>query len=227
VNDDPAIAKNEFDGMGMTSWRTRERLCKRLQARGIHNQQVLESIGNVPRHLFVDEALASRAYEDIALPLMHGQTISQPYIVARMTEALLEEGRLRKVLEIGTGSGYQTAILAQLVDEVFSIEQQPELHQRAHKRLAQLNIENVRLRLGDGYLGWREQAPFDGILITAAPSTIPPLLYEQLALAGRMVVPVGTSGAQQLLLIKKTLQEMEIRFLEPVSFVPLIPIQPS
>lgn len=220
------MVKDESNSMGMTSQRTRERLRKRLQARGIRNPQVLELIGRVPRHLFVDEALASRAYEDIALPLMHGQTISQPYIVARMTEALLEEGRLRKVLEIGTGSGYQTAILAQLVDEVFSIEQHPELYQRAQNLLAQLNIENVHLRLGDGHLGWQEQAPFDGILVTAAPTEIPPLLYEQLAFEGRMVIPVGSPGAQRLLLIKKNL-EMHSRFLEPVSFVPLIPIQSS
>ncbi len=211
----------------MTSRRTRERLRQRLQARGIRHPEVLELIGRLPRHLFVDEALASRAYEDIALPLMQGQTISQPYIVARMTEALLDRGRPRKVLEIGTGSGYQTAILAQLAEEVYTIEQLPDLYERARVRLRHLRQDNVRFRLGDGYRGWPEQAPFDAILVTAAPPEIPPMLYAQLASEGQMVIPVGAPGAQQLLLIQKTPQGMHRQVLEPVSFVPLVPAPSS
>ncbi|MDE2089950.1 MAG: protein-L-isoaspartate(D-aspartate) O-methyltransferase [Gammaproteobacteria bacterium] len=206
----------------MTSQRTRERLIQRLREEGISNPQILEVIRNTPRHLFVDEALASRSYEDTALPIGHGQTISQPYIVARMTEALLAGGMPSKVLEIGTGSGYQTAILAQLMSKVYSIERIDALLRQARNRLRALGLRNVRFKHGDGGQGWPEHAPYEGIMVTAAPSAMPPALLAQLGVGGRMVIPVGVqSGAQQLLLIKRTPDGYEQRLLERVSFVPL------
>ncbi|MCC7461334.1 MAG: protein-L-isoaspartate(D-aspartate) O-methyltransferase [Gammaproteobacteria bacterium] len=206
----------------MTSARTRDRLVQRLREQGIANPAVLERIRNVPRHIFVDEALASRAYEDTALPIGFGQTISQPYIVARMTEALLEGGALARVLEVGTGCGYQTAVLAPLVGRVYSIERIEGLLQRARARLKELGIRNVRLRHGDGAGGWASQAPFDGILVAAAALTIPEALIAQLAVGGRLIIPVGPEGAQQLLRITRREQGAERRVLEPVSFVPLL-----
>src|SRR5580698_5436032 len=179
-----------FAGIGMTSARTRDRLVQRLRDQGIANLAVLDRIRNLPRHIFVDEALASRAYEDTALPIGFGQTISQPYIVARMSEALLEGGPLAKVLEIGTGCGYQTSVLAPLVGRIYTIERIAALQKRARERCAELMIRNVRFRHGDGSLGWRAQAPFDGILVAAAPLTIPEALASQLALGGRLIVPV-------------------------------------
>ena len=209
-------------GIGMTSQRTRERLIQRLREEGISDPRILEVIRNTPRHLFVDEALASRSYEDTALPIGHGQTISQPYIVARMTEALLTGGVPSKVLEIGTGSGYQTAILAQLVSKVYSIERIDVLLRQARNRLRALGLRNVRFKHGDGGQGWPEHAPYEGIMVTAAPSAMPPALLAQLDVGGRMVIPVGVqSGAQQLLLIKRTPEGYEQRLLERVSFVPL------
>ena len=178
------MVDSRLNGIGMTSARTRERLVQRLKDGGIRNPVVLDRIRGVPRHLFVDEALASRAYEDVALPIGFGQTISQPWIVARMTEALIEGGAPQKVLEIGTGCGYQTAVLAPLVGRIYSIERLEPLYERARERLKVLGIRNVRLKHGDGTKGWPTQAPFDGILVAAAPHAVPEALLEQLA-AGR------------------------------------------
>ena len=211
-----------FAGIGMTSARTRDRLVQRLRDQGIVNLAVLDRIRNLPRHIFVDEALASRAYEDTALPIGFGQTISQPYIVARMSEALLEGGPLAKVLEIGTGCGYQTAVLAPLVGRIFTIERIEALQKRARARCAELQIRNVRFRHGDGTLGWRTQAPFDGILVAAAPLTIPDALTAQLAIGGRLIVPVGPEGEQQLVRLTRREQGIERRVLGTVSFVPLL-----
>jgi protein-L-isoaspartate(D-aspartate) O-methyltransferase len=211
-----------FAGIGMTSARTRDRLVQRLRDQGITNLAVLDRIRNLPRHIFVDEALASRAYEDTALPIGFGQTISQPYIVARMSEALLEGGPLGKVLEIGTGCGYQTAVLAPLVGRVCTIERIEALQKRARARCAELQIRNVRFRHGDGSQGWRTQAPFDGILVAAAPLTIPDALTAQLAVGGRLIVPVGPEGEQQLVRLTRREQGIERRVLGAVSFVPLI-----
>jgi protein-L-isoaspartate(D-aspartate) O-methyltransferase len=211
-----------FAGIGMTSARTRDRLVQRLRDQGITNLAVLDRIRNVPRHIFVDEAIASRAYEDTALPIGFGQTISQPYIVARMTEALLEGAPLGRVLEIGTGCGYQTAVLAPLVDRIFSIERIAALYKRARARLKELQIRNVRLRHADGAKGWKTQAPFDGILIAAAPLTIPEALVAQLAMGGRLIVPVGPEGEQRLIRLTRREQGVERRVLGSVSFVPLL-----
>ncbi|HLQ25819.1 MAG TPA: protein-L-isoaspartate(D-aspartate) O-methyltransferase [Acidiferrobacterales bacterium] len=208
-------------GVGMTSLRTRERLIQRLQEQGIRNEPVLQAILNTPRHIFVDEALASRAYEDTALPIGYNQTISQPYIVARMTEALLSSGSMNKVLEVGTGSGYQTAVLAGLVAEVYSIERIEPLLRLAKKRLQTLGITNVQLKLSDGSWGWAEHAPYDGIIVTAAAAEIPQALLEQLAGNGQMVVPVG-QALQELLSVKRQAGETMIERLELVNFVPLI-----
>jgi protein-L-isoaspartate(D-aspartate) O-methyltransferase len=211
-----------LSGIGMTSARTRDRLVQRLREQGITNLAVLDRIRNVPRHIFVDEALASRAYEDTALPIGFGQTISQPYIVARMTEALLEGGPLARVLEVGTGCGYQSAVLAPLVGRVYSVERIDGLLQRARLRLKELGIRNVRLRHGDGAGGWKSQAPFDGILVAAAALTVPEALLAQLAVGGRLIIPAGPEGAQQLLRITRRESGLERRVLGPVSFVPLL-----
>jgi len=211
-----------FSGIGMTSARTRDRLVQRLRDQGITNLAVLERIRHVPRHIFVDEALASRAYEDTALPIGFGQTISQPYIVARMTEALLEGGPLAKVLEIGTGCGYQTAVLAPLVGRVYTIERIEGLQERAKARLRELTIRNVRFRHGDGTQGWKTQAPFDGMLVAAAPLTVPETLIGQLAIGGRLVMPVGPEGEQQLVRLIRREQGIERRVLGAVAFVPLL-----
>jgi protein-L-isoaspartate(D-aspartate) O-methyltransferase len=209
-------------GIGMTSQRTRERLIQRLVDAGITHLGVLEAMRSLPRHLFVDEALASRAYEDSSLPIGHGQTISQPYTVARMTEALLEGGPLGTVLEIGTGSGFQTAVLAALVRRVYSVERNACLHEAAEQRLRQLELRNVRLRHGDGGQGWLEYAPFDGILVTAAPEGIPRALVGQLALGGCMVLPIGRHSQQVLVRVTKTESGYEHEMLEPAMFVPLV-----
>ena len=208
-------------GIGMTSARTRERLLTRLREQGIADARVIEAMRDVPRHVFVDEALASRAYEDTALPIGHNQTISQPYVVARMTEALCAGGTPAKVLEIGTGSGYQTAILARLCGQVYSIERVEALYRLAHRRLAGLQLRNVSLRCGDGALGWPEAAPFDGIMLTAAPLTVPDALLAQLAPNGRLVVPVG-GDAQELTLIVREGQGFARERLGAVNFVPLV-----
>ena len=212
------------NGIGMTSARTRERLVDRLKAEGIKNAVVLERIRAVPRHLFVDEALASRAYEDTALPIGFGQTISQPYIVAAMTDALVEGAakKLTRVLEIGTGCGYQTAVLAPLVQHVYSVERIAPLLQRARSMLAELRISNVSLRHADGWHGWRSQAPFQGILAAAAPEFVPPELLEQLDEGGRLVIPIGARGRQMLLRVTRNGDEFKREDLLPVSFVPFV-----
>jgi protein-L-isoaspartate(D-aspartate) O-methyltransferase len=209
-------------GIGMTSARTRERLIQRLRDQGIVNPEVLEQIRNVPRHLFVDEALATRAYEDTALPIGHGQTISQPFVVARMTEAMIEAGTPGKVLEIGTGCGYQTAVMAPLVRFVYSIERIGALLARARLQLRELNIGNVHFRHGDGFQGWAAHAPYDAILMAAAPLAIPDVLYGQLAQGGRLIAPVGPEGRQQLLRITRRGEEFHQETLGLVSFVPLL-----
>ncbi|MCL5668564.1 MAG: protein-L-isoaspartate(D-aspartate) O-methyltransferase [Gammaproteobacteria bacterium] len=208
-------------GIGMTSQRTRERLVQRLEEQGIRHPGVLDAIRHTPRHLFVDEALASRAYEDTALPISYGQTISQPYIVARMTEVLLE-AEPDKVLEIGTGSGYQAAILARLVSEVHTVERIEALKKQARKRFAELKLRNIHVKQDDGVLGWPEHAPYDAIIVTAASAEVPAALLAQLSTGGRMLIPVGAPGAQDLLLITRTPQGYERRSLERVSFVPLL-----
>jgi protein-L-isoaspartate(D-aspartate) O-methyltransferase len=211
-----------LSGIGMTSARTRERLVQRLQEQGITDQRVLDRIRNVPRHLFVDEALATRAYEDTALPIGFGQTISQPYVVARMTAALLEAAPARKVLEIGTGCGYQTAVLSPLVAEIYTIERIASLLMRARRSLRELRIRNVHFRHDDGTVGWPARAPFDGILLTAAPHTVPPALFEQLNVGGRLVAPVGPDGRQELVRYTKGELRVHRESLGAVSFVPLL-----
>ena len=211
-----------LSGIGMTSARTRERLVQRLKENGIRNPVILDRIRSVPRHLFVDEALSSRAYEDVALPIGFGQTISQPWIVARMTEALLEGGPLENVLEIGTGCGYQTAVLAPLVGKIYSIERVAPLLERARERLKELGIRNVRFRHGDGAQGWPTHAPYDGILVAAAPHAIPDVLVDQLAPGGRMIVPIGAEGEQELLRITRESDRIKRERLGAVAFVPLV-----
>jgi protein-L-isoaspartate(D-aspartate) O-methyltransferase len=215
-----------LSGIGMTSARTRERLVARLRRAGVTNEVVLERIRAVPRHLFVDEALASRAYEDTALPIGFGQTISQPYIVALMTQALIEHlppgGRLDRVLEIGTGCGYQTAVLAPFARHIFSVERIQALRQRASDRLRKLRIDNVSLRHADGWHGWHSQAPFHGIIVTAAPAEVPADLVSQLAEGGRLVIPAGRPGAQALLRLRREGDRTEQEELALVSFVPLL-----
>ncbi len=205
----------------MTSQRTRDRLIGRLQEGGITNKAVLEVIRNTPRHIFVDEALASRAYDDTALPIGHGQTISQPFVVALMTQSLLRDGVPQRVLEIGTGSGYQAAVLAQLVKEVFTVERIEALITTARRRFQDLRLRNIRIKYSDGTLGWPDHAPYDAIVATAAPEGVPAALLEQLAIGGRLVIPVGGSGAQSLLLITRTDSGYSDEILDKVSFVPM------
>ncbi len=210
-------------GIGMTSQRTRARLIERLFEQGIKDVRVLEAIRSTPRHLFVDEALAHRAYEDAALPIGFNQTLSQPYMVARMTELLLAGGKPRRVLEIGTGSGYQTAILAALVEEVFSMERIRGLQDKARARLRELGLYNVSLRHADGFHGWADKGPFDGIITTAAPLAIPEELCAQLAPGGCLVIPAGPEQAQHLHVVTRHAQGFDTRTVEPVRFVPLLP----
>ena len=210
-------------GIGMTSQRTRDRLVSRLQERGIANADVLAVMREMPRHLFVDEALASRAYEDTALPIGHGQTISQPYIVAKMTEILLEGGPREKVLEVGTGSGYQTAVLSRLVERVFSVERISPLQNQARERFYQLKLNNIKLKHSDGSWGWEWYAPYDAIIVTCAPEQVPQELLRQLGLGGRLVIPVGGAGGQSLRVIDRVGDDrFEETELDPVSFVPLL-----
>jgi protein-L-isoaspartate(D-aspartate) O-methyltransferase len=213
-----------ISGIGMTSQRTRDRLVRQLEEAGIRNRRVLDVIRHTPRHLFVDEAMASRAYENTALPIGYGQTISQPYVVARMTEALLEGGPRRKVLEVGTGSGYQAAVLAPLVERVYSVERIQGLQRRAREVLSALRIRNVSLKHSDGGWGWPEQAPFDAIMLTAAPREVPEALLQQLGQGGVLVAPVGEEGGtQKLIRITRTANAFEQEVLESVSFVPMLP----
>lgn len=217
MNGDIAI-----QGIGMTSARTRDRLVERLRDQGIQSRDVLERIRSVPRHLFVDEALASRAYEDTALPIGMGQTISQPFIVARMTEALLASLEGDRVLEIGTGCGYQTAVLSPLVGRIFTVERIPELLSKTRQRLRALDIYNVQFRRGDGWEGWRKYAPYDGIIVAAAAPELPEQLLEQLAPGGTLIIPIGPPRKQELAKVTRRSDHYEHVSLGPVSFVPLV-----
>lgn len=211
-----------LQGIGMTSQRTRDRLILRLAEQGITNAKVLTVIRNTPRHIFVDEALASRSYEDTALPIGYNQTISQPYIVAKMTELLLERGPLQRVLEIGTGCGYQAAILAQLVDQVYSVERILPLQRKAIAHFRALNLKNISCLHNDGGCGWSDYAPFDGIIVTAAPAIIPQMLLQQMAIGGVMIIPIGNDHKQQLHRVIRQSNEFAIEVLETVSFVPFL-----
>ncbi|HEY9033600.1 MAG TPA: protein-L-isoaspartate(D-aspartate) O-methyltransferase [Pseudomonadales bacterium] len=210
-----------FDGIGMTSRRTRGRMIERLREQGISDEAVLDVMSEIPRHIFLDEALSHRAYEDTSLPIGYQQTLSQPYIVARMTELLLEK-RPRKVLEVGTGSGYQSAVLARLVERVYSVERIAPLLEKARLRLRQLKLGNVLFRHADGGMGWPDRAPFDGILSAAAPRQVPDELKQQLAIGGRMVIPVGDQQLQHLITVDRTDSGFIETVVEPVRFVPLV-----
>jgi protein-L-isoaspartate(D-aspartate) O-methyltransferase len=214
---------SSLQGIGMTSLRTRERMIKRLSEQGVYNNKVLDIMRDTPRHIFMDEALASRAYEDTSLPIGFNQTISQPYIVAKMTELLLgAASHLGRVLEIGTGCGYQTAILAQLADHVYSVERILPLQKKAKSHLWELKLKNISFLYSDGGLGWPEYAPFDGILASAAPAEIPPVLLQQLAIGGIMVIPIGKSGNQSLHRVTRNDNGYHIEKLESVTFVPFL-----
>jgi protein-L-isoaspartate(D-aspartate) O-methyltransferase len=210
-------------GIGMTSQRTRMRMVERLRDGGIRDEVVLAVLGEVPRHLFVDEALASRAYDDFSLPLGFGQTISSPYIVARMTELARSGSALGKVLEIGTGCGYQTAILSRVAKEVYSIERLAPLLVRARRNLREVRVTNARLRHGDGLLGMPEAAPFDAIVMAAAATHVPETLLEQLTVGGRMVLPMASKREQRLCVIERTMQGYTEKKMDEVKFVPLLP----
>jgi len=218
-----ATARN-LAGIGMTSQRTRERMVERLRKDGIRDERVLAAMAAVPRHVFVDEALASRAYEDDALPIGFGQTISQPYVVARMIEALARGRDLGKVLEVGTGCGYQAALLASLAREVYSVERIRELHEKARANLRALHLHNLRLVHGDGTLGIEKAAPFDSIIVAAAAPQLPQALLGQLARSGRMILPLREPGAraQRLVLIERSGRGFTESALDPVRFVPLV-----
>lgn len=204
----------------MTSQRTRDRLVARLRERGITSDAVLDQLSQLPRHIFVEEALAHSAYEETALPIGHGQTISQPFVVALMTQLLTETPR-KRVLEVGTGCGYQTAVLAGLCDKVWTVERIQALVPKAQARLKALRIRNVLYKVGDGYAGWSVHAPFDGIIVTAAPPRLPDALLEQLAPGGRLVIPVGGGKVQELRVVDRTEQGFSERVEEYVRFVPL------
>jgi len=212
------------EGIGMTSRRTRERMIRRLVDQGIQHEDILDAMRNVPRHLFVDDALASRSYEDTALPIGHGQTISQPYIVAKMTELLVtDKPPLKKVLEIGTGCGYQSAVLAQIVEHVYSVERIQPLYQQAKNLLTNLHINNISFLHSDGSWGWQEKGLFDGILVAAAPPDIPESLLQQMAIGGTMLIPIGVSRTEQTLKrVTRTASGYDIENLETVSFVPFL-----
>ena len=210
-------------GIGMTSQRTRMRMVERLRGQGIRDEIILAAMGEVPRHIFVDEALASRAYEDMSLPLGFGQTISSPYTVARMLELLRSGGVLDKVLEIGTGCGYQAAVLSRLAREVYSVERLAPLLTKARRHLRDARAHNVRVRNADGNLGMPEQAPFDGIIVAAAATHVPQALRDQLAAGGKLIIPLTQHGKQSLHVIEKTAQGYVDRKVEVANFVPLLP----
>lgn len=214
--------KPDLRGVGMTSQRTRNRLVSALRERGIENEVLLNVINMTPRHLFIDEALAHRAYEDTSLPIGFNQTISRPYTVARMTEVLVAAGPLKRVLEIGTGSGYQTAILGQLVERVYTVERIQGLMERARGHLKLIGLRNIQFKYDDGNLGWPERGPFDGIIVTASPRHIPAELIAQLAPGGRMIIPIGSDKKQTLTLVESTADGIETTELEDVKFVPLL-----
>ena len=209
-------------GRGMTSQRARDRLVARLRQNGISDERVLGIIGQLPRHVFVDEALASRAYEDTALPIGLGETISQPYIVAKMTAAVLRDGIPQRVLEVGTGSGYQAAVLASLVPEVHTVERIDELLYVARRRFRRLGFKNIRSRHADGNVGWPEQAPFDAIVVTAGAEELVAPLLRQLGERGILVAPIGPSGAQQLVCVQRDGDAWRSEKLGAVAFVPLL-----
>jgi len=212
----------ESRGIGMTSQGTRDRLVQRLREKGISNEKVLQAIANTPRHLFVDEALSSRAYEDTALPIGQGQTISQPFVVALMTQELVKDKKLEKVLEVGTGSGYQAAVLALLVEKVFTVERIDELLRIARRRFREAGVHNIYTRHADGHLGWPSQAPFDGILITAATQSVPPELLDQLDEGASLVAPVERDRGQRLVKFTRHGDEYEEQDLGGVIFVPML-----
>ncbi len=212
----------EYSGIGMTSQRTRDRLAETLVKMGIRSDVVLNAIRTTPRHLFVDEALASRAYENTALPIGFSQTISQPYIVAKMTETLIKDRTLENVLEVGTGCGYQTVIMAQFTKRIYTVERINGLLMRARERFKKLGCTNIRSKHADGNIGWSSHAPFDGIIVAAAPIGVPEALLEQLAIEGRLIIPVGKSGDQKLLLITRKENRFEEEIIDSVSFVPML-----
>ena len=205
----------------MTSQRTRARMVERLREQGVRDERVLAAMGAVPRHVFVEEALASRAYEDTALPIGFGQTISQPYVVAKMMEVLLEKQKPQKLLEVGTGCGYQAAVLAQIFPEVYSIERIKGLHERARANLLGLRLKNLRLVHGDGYAGLDKAAPFQSIILAAAPREVPEALRQQLAPGGRMVLPLESNGRQRMVLIERNGRGFLESELDAVRFVPM------
>ncbi len=217
-----AFPMMEDSGIGMTSKRTRERLIIRLKEEGIKNKHVLSQILSIPRHLFVDEALSSRAYEDTALPIGKNQTISQPYIVARMTELILEKGPLENILEVGTGSGYQTAVLSALVKRIYTVERIENLLIQARQRFRKLKLKNVRTKYGDGIKGWEHYSPYDAIIVTAAPQEIPLNLVSQLKIDGRLILPIGDKDNQKLICVTRTQGSFKQEVIEKVMFVPLL-----
>ncbi|MEQ8955269.1 MAG: protein-L-isoaspartate(D-aspartate) O-methyltransferase [Gammaproteobacteria bacterium] len=206
----------------MTSQRTRERLLGRLMDQGIQSMEVLDVMRSTPRHIFLEEALSHRAYEDVALPIGYNQTISQPYVVARMTEAVIKSGPVHKGLEIGTGGGYQCAVIARLAKQVYTVERIKPLLDRARKNLRAIGLKNVYFKHDDGSLGWPEKGPYDAIMTTAAPQTVPQELLDQLSDGGRLVIPVGGEGVQELRLITRHGDEFETSVLDMVRFVPLL-----
>ncbi len=210
----------QLSGIGMTSARTRDRLVQRLREAGIQDDRVLDTIRNTPRHFFIEEALAHQAYDDTALPIGHGQTISQPWVVARMTELLMDGGKRSKVLEIGTGCGYQTAVLAPFCDELYSVERIRPLQEQARKRLIRLGLAKVQLKHADGGFGWKSEAPFDGILAACARPDIPSDLLEQLADGGRLVMPVGDDRKQILTVVDREGDQFHTQSLDAVRVVP-------
>lgn len=219
---DRVAVTGRFEGAGMTSLRTRERLVSRLRDEGITDEDVLDAIRTIPRHIFVDEAIASRAYEDVSLPIGMGQTISQPFIVALMTQALVATPTPSRVLEIGTGCGYQTAVLASLVSRVYTVERIELLLTKARRRLRALDVNNVWFRHDDGRLGWSDRGPFDAVLVSAAPRRLPEKLIEQVVVGGRIVIPVGDSRRQWLKVFRRTRDGVDEETIAAVSFVPML-----
>ncbi len=220
------MSELNIQGVGMTSQRTRDRLIDRLQQKGIAHPDVLRVMRLVPRHLFVDEAMATRSYEDSSFPIGHGQTISQPYIVARMTELLMESESLENILEVGTGSGYQAAVLGGLVKNLHTVEVIPELYRQSRDLLYKVGYRNIRTHLSDGSWGWAEAAPYDAIMATAAPDEIPPALIQQLKIGGRLVIPVGAQNSEQVLQVitRDSEAKYSVQNHESVVFVPLVSI---
>mgnify|MGYP001234023266 CR=1 FL=1 len=212
----------DLDGIGMTSQRARDRLARTLIEMGIESELILDVMRKIPRHFFIDEALASRAYENTALPIGFNQTISQPYIVAKMTEVLIKNKELGNVLEIGTGCGYQTVVMAQFAKYVYTVERIDGLLIRARERFQKLNSSNIRTKHSDGNIGWPAHGPYDGIIVSAAPVGVPKALIEQLAIGGRLIIPIGETGKQKLLLITRSQDEYIEEYLDSVSFVPML-----